>query len=160
MYCKILCCALRSQLISDLNSTIIKFYRSRYFASIRPWTRLLRFVPSFPFLFDQKVTSLISSRPADIPKTASKEATELPTSVNFLYVSAIATSDVEDVRTVLDFYRDEEDIVEAFKRNQARLREAEESRLAQLNQRQGGGSAWTGMFGRNLFGRPSSKPVS
>ena len=77
----------------------------------------------------------------------------------FLLSSAIATSNVDDIRAVLDFYRKEDDILEAFKRNQARLREAEQERLAQLNQKQGGTSSWSGMFGRSFgFGRSSNKP--
>ena len=52
-------------------------------------------------------------------------------------------------------------MLEAFKRNQARLREAEEARLAQFNQKHGGTSSWSGMFGRGFsFGRPSNKSVS
>ena len=68
---------------------------------------------------------------------------------------------MEDIRTVLDFYRQEDDILEAFKRNQARLREAEEARQNQLNQKHGGTSTWSGMFGRGLsFGRSSNTSVS
>ena len=74
--------------------------------------------------------------------------------------TAIAVN-VEDIRTVLDFYRQEDDILEAFKRNQARLREAEEARRNQLNQKHGGTSTWSGMFGRSFsFGRSSNKSVS
>ena len=64
---------------------------------------------------------------------------------------AIATSNVDDVRTVLDFYRKEDDIIEAFKRNQQRLREQEEQQ-AQIRQQQGSSSQWSGLFGRGLFG--------
>lgn len=75
------------------------------------------------------------------------------------FLQTIATSNVDDIRAVLDFYRKEDDILEAFKRNQARLREAEQERLAQLNQKQGGTSSWSGMFGRSFgFGRSSNKP--
>lgn len=74
-----------------------------------------------------------------------------------IFFTAIATSNVEDIRSVLDFYRQEDDIIEAFKRNQARLREAEEARSPQ----QGARSSWTGMFGRGFsFGRSSNKSVS
>ena len=74
-----------------------------------------------------------------------------------VFFIAIATSNVEDIRSVLDFYRQEDDIIEAFKRNQARLREAEEARSPQ----QGARSSWTGMFGRGFsFGRSSNKSVS
>ncbi|XP_068730202.1 mitochondrial import inner membrane translocase subunit TIM50-like [Montipora capricornis] len=77
------------------------------------------------------------------------------------FLQTIATSNVEDIRTVLDFYRQEDDILEAFKRNQARLREAEEARRNQLNQKHGGTSTWSGMFGRSFsFGRSSNKSVS
>ncbi|XP_028396067.1 mitochondrial import inner membrane translocase subunit TIM50-like [Dendronephthya gigantea] len=62
---------------------------------------------------------------------------------------AIATSKVEDVRTVLDYYRSEDDVVEAFKRNQAKLREQQEI----LNQKQKEqGSQWGGLFGGRIFG--------
>ena len=66
---------------------------------------------------------------------------------------------MEDVRTVLDFYRQEDDIVEAFKRNQARLRE-EEAKRAELQQQQGAQGQWSGMFSRGLFGRSAAKSVS
>ena len=73
------------------------------------------------------------------------------------FFTAIATSNVEDIRSVLDFYRQEDDIIEAFKRNQARLREAEEARSPQQTAR----SSWTGMFGRSFsFGRSSNNSVS
>ena len=58
---------------------------------------------------------------------------------------------------MLDFYRQEDDIIEAFKRNQARLREAEEARSPQQTAR----SSWTGMFGRSFsFGRSTNNSVS
>jgi hypothetical protein len=57
---------------------------------------------------------------------------------------------VEDVRTVLDYYRSEDDVIEAFKRNQARLREQQEI-LSQKQKEQGG--QWGGLFGRKLFGQ-------
>nr|XP_058953687.1 mitochondrial import inner membrane translocase subunit TIM50-like isoform X2 [Pocillopora verrucosa]XP_058953695.1 mitochondrial import inner membrane translocase subunit TIM50-like isoform X2 [Pocillopora verrucosa] len=70
------------------------------------------------------------------------------------FLLTIATSNVEDIRTVLDFYRQEDDIIEAFKRNQARLREAEEARLPQ----QGTRSSWSGVFGRGFgLGGSSNK---
>ncbi|XP_031565342.1 mitochondrial import inner membrane translocase subunit TIM50-like [Actinia tenebrosa] len=68
-------------------------------------------------------------------------------------LQTIATSNIEDVRTVLDFYKNEEDIVAAFKRNQARLLEAEKARQEQANQSQS--SSWSGVFGRGLFGKPN-----
>lgn len=77
----------------------------------------------------------------------------------FSLASAIATSDVQDVRTVLDFYREEDDVVEAFKRNQARLRDEEAKRSEQQQQQQQQGQ-WSGMFGRGLFGRSAGKNVS
>ena len=68
--------------------------------------------------------------------------------------SAIATSNVEDVRTVLDYYRSEDDVIEAFKRNQAKLREQQEL----FNQKQKEqGSQWGGLFGRRLFGGQSTQ---
>lgn len=80
-----------------------------------------------------------------------------PLTFSPFFFTAIATSNVEDIRSVLDFYRQEDDIIEAFKRNQARLREAEEARSPQQTAR----SSWTGMFGRGFsFGRPSNKSVS
>ncbi|EDO35587.1 predicted protein, partial [Nematostella vectensis] len=63
-------------------------------------------------------------------------------------LQTIATSGVDDVRAVLDFYRQEDDIVAAFKRNQARLREAEQARLQKLEQQNKQGRSWGGMFGR------------
>ena len=89
----------------------------------------------------------------------SNEVRERQVSTHFcpLIFAAIATSNVEDIRSVLDFYRREDDIIEAFKRNQARLREAEEARSPQQAAR----SSWTGMFGRGFsFGRSSNKSVS
>lgn len=77
------------------------------------------------------------------------------------FFAAIATSNVEDIRAVLDFYRQEDDILEAFKRNQERLREAEEARRNQQNQKHGGTSTWSGIFGRSFtFGRSSNASVS
>ena len=69
---------------------------------------------------------------------------------------AIATSNVEDVRTVLDYYRSEDDVIEAFKRNQAKLREQQEI-LNQKQKEQGG--QWGGLFGRKLFGGQSTQNV-
>ncbi|KAK2568684.1 Mitochondrial import inner membrane translocase subunit TIM50 [Acropora cervicornis] len=77
------------------------------------------------------------------------------------FLQTIATSNVEDIRAVLDFYRQEDDILEAFKRNQKRLREAEEARRNQQNQKHGGTSTWSGIFGRSFsFGRSSNASVS
>ncbi|KAJ7351723.1 Mitochondrial import inner membrane translocase subunit TIM50 [Desmophyllum pertusum] len=45
------------------------------------------------------------------------------------FLQTIATSNVEDIRTVLDFYRQEDDVVEAFKRNQARLTRSRRSKI-------------------------------
>lgn len=76
------------------------------------------------------------------------------------FLQTIATSNVEDIRAVLDFYRQEDDILEAFKRNQERLREAEEARRNQQNQKHGGTSTWSGIFGRSFtFGRSSNASV-
>ena len=61
---------------------------------------------------------------------------------------------MEDVRTVLDYYRSEDDVIEAFKRNQAKLREQQEI----LNQKQKDqGGQWGGLFGRRLFGGQSTQ---
>ncbi|PIK54748.1 putative mitochondrial import inner membrane translocase subunit TIM50 [Apostichopus japonicus] len=46
------------------------------------------------------------------------------------FLRTIATSEVEDVRSVLDFYKQHDDPLEAFKENQARLH-AEQERIAQ-----------------------------
>ena len=68
-------------------------------------------------------------------------------SLSFLiaYSKAIAASGVEDVRDVLDFYRNEEDVVGAFKRNQELLRKQQEEQLSQLQQK--AGARWS-FFGR------------
>ena len=61
---------------------------------------------------------------------------------------------MEDIRTVLDYYRSEDDVIEAFKRNQAKLREQQEI----LNQKQKDqGGQWGGLFGRRLFGGQSTQ---
>ena len=65
--------------------------------------------------------------------------------------TAIATSEVDDVRNVLDFYRQEDDIVEAFKRNQAKLQQQELERLEMMKQNKGS-TQWSGLFGKGLFG--------
>lgn len=69
---------------------------------------------------------------------------------------AIATSNVDDVRTVLDYYRGEEDVVEAFKRNQAKLRE-QQAKLNMKQKEQGGSLQWGGLLGRRLFGGQSTQ---
>jgi len=61
------------------------------------------------------------------------------------FFQAIAASGVEDVRDVLDFYRNEEDVVGAFKRNQELLRKQQEEQLGQLQQK--AGARWS-FFGR------------
>ena len=58
------------------------------------------------------------------------------------------------MRAVLDYYRGEDDVIAAFKRNQARLREQQEI-LSQKQKEQGG--QWGGLFGRKLFGGHSSQ---
>ena len=73
-----------------------------------------------------------------------------------VFTPAIATSKVDDVRTVLDYYRSEDDVVEAFKRNQAKLRE-QQVILNQKQKEQGG--QWGGLFGRKLFGGGQSSQV-
>ncbi len=54
-------------------------------------------------------------------------------------------SGVEDVRDVLDFYRNEEDVVAAFKRNQEELRKQQEEQIAAMQQK--ASSRWS-LFGR------------
>ena len=60
-------------------------------------------------------------------------------------------SNVDDVRPVLDFYRDEDDVVAAFRRNQDALRKQQEEMLTQQQQQKSSG----GFFGRGLFGKVS-----
>lgn len=50
---------------------------------------------------------------------------------------------------MLDYYRSEDDVIEAFKRNQAKLRKQQEI-MSQKQKEQGG--HWGGLFGRRLFG--------
>ena len=64
-------------------------------------------------------------------------------------------SNVDDVRPVLDFYRDEEDVVAAFRRNQDILRKQQEELLTQQQQQAASG----GFFGRGLFGRVNMQNV-
>lgn len=61
------------------------------------------------------------------------------------------------MRAVLDYYRGEDDVIAAFKRNQAKLREQQEI-LSQKQKEQGG--QWGGLFGRRLFGGQSSQVLS
>lgn len=67
----------------------------------------------------------------------------------FSFSLAISVSNVDDVRPVLDFYRGEEDVVAAFRRNQDILRQQQEEMLAQQQQQKAGSS----FFGRGIFGR-------
>ena len=60
----------------------------------------------------------------------------------------IATSNVDDVRPILDFYRNEEDPVAAFRRNQDLLRQRQEELQQQQQQQQQS----SGFFNRGLFG--------
>ena len=62
--------------------------------------------------------------------------------------SVIAQSNVDDVRTVLDNYRDEEDPVAAFRRRQELLQETLLERQKNQQQMPSGG----GFFSRGLFG--------
>eukprot|EP00794_Sanderia_malayensis_P020572 gene20572-22596_t len=66
------------------------------------------------------------------------------------FFQAIAISGVEDVRDVLDFYRNEEDVVAAFKRNQDALRKQQEEQLSSMQQKAAG--RWS-IFGRLLHHR-------
>ena len=117
---------------------------------------LIPFLQSKCFSSIHSVNSFIDLR---CGRTKNSRANEVRTRNYFSrhFSIAIATSNVEDIRAVLDFYRQEDDIIEAFKRNQARLREAEEARTPQ----QGARSSWSGVFGRGFsFGRSSNKSVS
>ncbi|XP_078000997.1 mitochondrial import inner membrane translocase subunit TIM50-like [Glandiceps talaboti] len=69
-----------------------------------------------------------------------------------IFLRTIATSGVEDVRSVLEHYRLEEDPVEAFKRNQARLQEEFAQRQAEVKQPQ---SSLAGGITQRLLGRRS-----
>lgn len=64
------------------------------------------------------------------------------------FFHAIAMSNVDDVRPVLDFYRNEEDPVAAFRRNQDLLRQQQEEMMLQQQQKRSGGSFLGGFFGR------------
>jgi len=66
------------------------------------------------------------------------------------FFHAIAMSNVDDVRPVLDFYRDEEDPVAAFRRNQDLLRQQQDEMLQMQQQQRGGGGGGllSGFFGR------------
>ena len=66
---------------------------------------------------------------------------------------------MDDVRTVLDYYREEEDVVKAFKRNQAKLRE-QQTILSQKQKEQASSMQWGGLLGRKLFGGQSAQVVS
>ncbi|XP_066931151.1 mitochondrial import inner membrane translocase subunit TIM50-like [Clytia hemisphaerica] len=63
----------------------------------------------------------------------------------------IATSNVDDVRPILDFYRNEEDPVAAWRRNQDLLRKQQEELLLQQQQQKQQPSGG-GFFSRGLFG--------
>ncbi|XP_023234478.1 mitochondrial import inner membrane translocase subunit TIM50-like [Centruroides sculpturatus] len=66
-----------------------------------------------------------------------------------MFLRTIATSGVEDVRTVLDFYRQFDDPLEAFKENQRKLQE-QERQIKQLQEEKKSSltGAWTGRFFR------------
>jgi len=63
------------------------------------------------------------------------------------FFHAIAMSNVDDVRPVLDFYRNEDDVVAAFRRNQDQLRKQQEEMQQQMQQQRSGG-LFGGFFGR------------
>jgi len=65
------------------------------------------------------------------------------------FFHTIAMSNVDDVRPILDFYRDEEDVVAAFRRNQDLLRQQQEELLQQQQQQKSSG----GFLSRGFFGR-------
>ena len=58
--------------------------------------------------------------------------------IEFAFCLAIADSGVDDVRPVIQFYKDQggTDFLETFKINQARLQAEEEQRIAELQARQ------------------------
>ena len=65
--------------------------------------------------------------------------------LKFVSSSAIAISGVEDVRDVLDFYRNEEDVVAAFRRNQEVLRKQQEEQVISMQKKSPG--RWS-IFGK------------
>lgn len=68
-----------------------------------------------------------------------------------LYVLVIEQSGVDDVRTILDSYRDEEDPVATFRRRQELLRETileQQQKPQQLPS--GGGGLFSGFFGTRV----------
>ncbi|XP_041468823.1 mitochondrial import inner membrane translocase subunit TIM50-like [Lytechinus variegatus] len=70
------------------------------------------------------------------------------------FLRTIAASNVEDVRTVLEFYQQFDDPMEAFRINQARLQreqEEEAKRLAEAKEK--GGSSLVGGWTKGLIGR-------
>ncbi|XP_066290189.1 mitochondrial import inner membrane translocase subunit TIM50-like [Branchiostoma lanceolatum] len=67
------------------------------------------------------------------------------------FLRTIATSGVEDIRPVLDYYRSEDDPLEAFKRNQARLQE-EQARKIEEEAESKKSVAPLGSWSRGFFG--------
>lgn len=70
------------------------------------------------------------------------------------FLRTIAVSEVEDVRTVLEFYQQYDDPLEAFRVNQARLQKEQEEearRLAEVKEK--GKSSLVGGWSRGLLGR-------
>ena len=57
---------------------------------------------------------------------------------------------ISDVRPILDFYHNEENVVATFRRNQDLLRQQQEELLSQQQQKSSSGG---GFFRRNLLGR-------
>ena len=66
---------------------------------------------------------------------------------------AIVASGIDDVRDVLDFYRGEEDVVAAFKRNQEALRRQQEEQLMQMQQKASGRWSFFGRVGNFIVCR-------
>lgn len=64
------------------------------------------------------------------------------------FFHTIAVSNVDDVRPVLDFYRNEEDPVAAFRRNQDLLRQQQEDMMKAQQSRGSGSGLFGGFFGR------------
>ncbi|EDV24027.1 uncharacterized protein TRIADDRAFT_26300, partial [Trichoplax adhaerens] len=77
------------------------------------------------------------------------------------FLRTIATSGVSDVRTVLDFYRQQgDDMLEVFKANQARFLEEEQRRTKLQRERGAANNRWSsGGFTGKLFGSRSAPVV-
>ncbi len=68
------------------------------------------------------------------------------------FLRTVASSGVEDVRNVLDYYNQFDDPLEAFKENQAKV-QAEQERAAKQNAEEQKNKPLAGGYGFGLFGR-------